>query len=386
MKVALVIYTFGGRGGAERMCAALAKGLRMRGHEIEVLAHDFTATDAVEVSRHVPISTSDTLPGQRHLTFAENVEKALATRSYDVVHSFARTTRQDILRLGGGCHVEYLRHTDEDRSWASRLFRRFNPKERAILALERRSMAPGAYRKVAAVSRRVADEAIRHYAVPERDVVVIHNGVDVNRFSPRVKSRGMGTRQALGIGDGDVMFLFVGMGFKRKGLAHAIEALARLPASPTSRLVVLGGGEVATHRRLARKLRLQERVFILGARDNPEDYYGAADAFVFPSLYDPFPNACLEALACGLPVVTTRVTGVAEIMTAGREGYLVESGTDVGAIADAMRALLDPKIRADMGAAARATAERHSIDRFIDENVKLYDQVVAAADPRPTQA
>lgn len=337
MRVALIIGAFGGsRGGAERVSECLARGLAARRHDVDVYASRFDSDAPV---RRVGVER----PGHRE--FAENVARALHGERYDVVHSFARTYSQDIYRLGGGCHVEYLRRTDPGglRGW----FRRVNPKERAILELERRAMES---RIVAAVSDRTAREARDHYGVPDDRLVVIRNGVDTERFHPRNVGLWRDRIRAE-FGLSGYVVLFAGSGARRKGLRAAVEAVRGVGT-----LLVLGESGV-------------EGAVCAGRRADAEAFYAAADALILPSLYDPSPNVVFEAMATGIPAIVTPVTGTAEIITSGVDGIVAESP------AKPVRELADPRRRREMGAAARATAEQFGADRFVEENLKLYSRL-----------
>lgn len=379
MRVALVTFNYSeSHGGVERYVATFARGLAARGHEVDVVCHRARVrTHAPQIAvRRVPVTTW--YSPLRYASFARNVAEFVRGERYDIVHSFGRTYSQDICRVGGGAHWEYLMRTDPSmRSALGRFFRRWNPRDRVILGLERRCFAPGVTREVVCVSNRCKEEIQRYFGVPDEALRVIHNGVDARRFTPAVRGTARArTRELFGIRDGEPVALFAGTGFERKGLRFAIEAAALLRNDARLRLVVLGRGDVGAYRRLAVRLKLRERVLFLGERENIADFYGAADMFLLPSLYDPFPNACLEAMACGLPIVTTRVTGVSEVAQDGVDAYLVDAGSDVVGLADALRRLLEPARREAMGRAARSTAERHTVEANLDQNLALYKEVL----------
>ena len=378
MKIALVIYQFSeSRGGVERFCAEFTRGLVRRGHEVHIIAHRSSTTPPSGAVLHeVPVRRWASW--LKHLSFAAAAEKVVRTQAFDVVQTFARTTRQDVVRVGGGSHRAYLRAVDGggDGAW-DRLRRWFSLHDRAILHLEAESLRPGNYRKIICVSEQCRRDILEDYRLPPNDVIVIRNGVNLDRFTPANRdSRSAGIRRDLGATEGDTVFLFAGSGFRRKGLRFAIEGLARLGPDARARLWVLGHGEFGRYRRLAARLKLKDRVFFLGRRDQVEPVYAAADAFVFPTLYDPFPNACLEALACGLPLILSRCAGVAELMTDGTEGFLLDDPRDADAVAAAMRKLLDPALRARMGAAARRTAETRSPEACLNEYLKVFEEVM----------
>ncbi len=362
MKVALVIEKFSPAGGAERQCAYLAHGLVKRGHEVHVYARQIAATPDLKPHRVPPegIFMSQ--------TFSHQVRKMLKEESFDIIHSFTRTDYQDILRLGGGTHREYLIRTDPAYNPLGRLWRKLRPKERLEITLETASFHPAASRKIVAVSHRVKEEATRHYGVPADKILVIHNGVDSNDFKPSEEARRL-IRNQLGLGDSEYMLLFVGSGFRRKGLEYAIKAVDRVPSA---KLVVAGEGRATPH----------PRVLMLGRRTDVAHLYAAADAFIFPTLYDPFPNAVLEAMASGIPAIVSRVAGVSEVID--HDSIVVEDPMNIDELAAAVKRLEDPAIRKPMGEAARRKAMSRPLEQVFDENLRLYEQVVAMKRPAST--
>lgn len=379
MRIALVAYTFAETlGGVERYVSNLARGLAVRGQDVHIVCHRSRHGRLLPgITVHqVPVTTW--YSPLRYASFAKHSASFLRQQSFDVIHAFGRTTHQDICRLGGGVHWEYLLHTDRSmRSPLGRFLRRWNPRDRVILDLERRSLSPGAYRKVVCVSNRCKEEVQRYYGLPDPAIAVIPNGVDLARFTPAGReSTRRRMRDLFAVADGDRVALFAGTGFERKGLRYAIEALALLPPEASYRLWVVGRGNVAPYRRGATRLKIHDRVRFLGERDNMADFYAAADLLLLPSLYDPFPNVCLEAMACSLPVVTSRVTGVAEIIEHGVDSFVVDNAQQVLDIAACLRKLADPGTRDAVGRAARAKAEQHSLDAHIDRTLALYREVV----------
>ncbi|MBI3855736.1 MAG: glycosyltransferase family 4 protein [Planctomycetes bacterium] len=355
MKVALVIEKFTPAGGAERQCAYLARGLLARGHEVHVFGRHIT--DLPGLQRHL-------VPGEgifRHQAFDIQSRKLLQAGTFDIIHSFTRTSYQDILRLGGGTHREYLDRTDPAYSALGRLWRKIRPKERLELDLERRSFLPQSSKKIVAVSHRVKEEVVRHYGVAAGKIAVIHNGVDANEFKPSDEARRL-IRNQIGLEESDYTLLFVGSGFRRKGLESAIAAVDRVPSA---RLVVAGEGQAPSH----------PRVLMLGRRTDVSHLYAAADAFIFPTLYDPFPNAVLEAMSSGIPVIVSRVAGVSEIIDG--DSIVVEEPRNIDELSAAVKKLEDPAVRKPMGEAARRKALAHPLDQVLDANLKIYDEVLA---------
>ena len=354
MKVALVIEKFSPAGGAERQCVNFARHLVARSHDVHVFAR-VIAQGKGYAAHPVPVEGIF-----RHQTFDQQSRKLLEKETFDIIHSYSRTSYQDILRLGGGTHREYLIKTDPAYSFFGRMWRKVRPKERLELTLEREGFAPHASRKIVAVSHRVKEEVIRHYGVPAEKIVVIHNGVDSNEFKPSAEARRL-IRNQIGLEDSEYTLLFVGSGFRRKGLESAIAAVDRVPSA---RLVVAGEGRARPH----------PRVLYLGRRTDVSHLYAAADAFIFPTLYDPFPNAVIEAMSSGLPVIVSRVAGVSEIIDG--DSIVVEDPLNVDEVTAAVKKLEDPAVRRPMGEAARRKAQAHPLERGYDEYLKLYDRIL----------
>jgi UDP-glucose:(heptosyl)LPS alpha-1,3-glucosyltransferase len=249
------------------------------------------------------------------------------------------------------------------------------PLHLVILALERRNFRPARCPYIIANSGLGRDGILRHYAFPPERVIVAHNGVDTARFSPAQRERWrLQRRRELGAASSQMLALFVGTGFHRKGLAPLFEALRRLPRG-TLRLAVVGNGASEDWRRRAADLGLADLVAFTGRVRDTETYYAAADLFVLPTLFDPFANATLEAMASGLPVITSRRNGAAEILTPGRDGVLVDDPADAGALAQAIADLRDPARREAMGARARETAMKYTWDGPLHKTLEVYGMV-----------
>jgi glycosyltransferase involved in cell wall biosynthesis len=212
--------------------------------------------------------------------------------------------------------------------------------------------------------------------VPAR---LIPNGVDTNRFTPATTEERRAIRASLGLCAEEPIALFVGRLERRKGLDLLLTAWAemiRRPALP--RLLLVGPGNVEGWMAQVRTLGLENRITFLGGREDVACLYRAADLFVFPSRSEGCPNAVLEAMASGLPVVATDVAGNREVVGGDRSiGWLVPTG-DPGALAEVVRMLAgSPDLRQEMSAAARVAAEeRFAIHRVGAQYVSLYEELV----------
>jgi UDP-glucose:(heptosyl)LPS alpha-1,3-glucosyltransferase len=364
MRILVVSRPFAFHGGVERATAALLQALVARGHEVHLLSPPGQGP-LPGVTRHT-LLLPPAPAAARVLVLALAARLAVRRRAWDAVQSHERTLGQDVYRAGEGCHRGYL------AAMAPRAHRRA-AYHRILLSLERRVFATTP--EIVAISRLGATEIARLYGVPSARLTVVYNGVDLARFHPDNRARlRAGARAEAGIGAGGWVALFAGSGFERKGLATAIEALAALE-DRTARLLVLGRGDTQPYRDLAGRLGVAARVDWLGARPDAERWYAASDVLVLPTRYEPFGNVHLEALASGLPVVTTTAAGGAEAVEPDC-GAVVAPG-DAPAVAAALERLraCDP---GRLSAAARAAAEPFTHERQVDGLERIYRRLPAS--------
>jgi UDP-glucose:(heptosyl)LPS alpha-1,3-glucosyltransferase len=319
MKLALIRLKYTGYGGAERYVNRLASALIEKGHEVHLLAREWDAPDNTGLIFHrIRSAGGPTLI--RQPAFARAVAREVDKGGFDLVHSFDRTYSQDVYRAGDGCHKEFLLRRGRVQSPVHGFIDRINPRHRMFLDLERRLFSDPRLKKVLANSKQGKSEIVRHYGLPENMIEVVYNGLDKTRFHPGLAAAHRASlRNEIGLGPDEPVILFMGSGFLRKGLRETIRALA----SARGRLLVVGKDNAAPYQALAERMGVAGRVQFLGPRNDAERFHGAADIFVLPGWYEPFSNACLEAMAAGLPVVAAEETGAAEVIEAGLNGFTV---------------------------------------------------------------
>jgi UDP-glucose:(heptosyl)LPS alpha-1,3-glucosyltransferase len=239
-------------------------------------------------------------------------------------------------------------------------------KHREILALEKKLFTPEATRLVIANSNFVRDEIIGYFNYPAEQIHVVYNGLPLEkfRFDPATRAK---ARNELGIADGQFVALLTGSDWERKGLRFAIEGVERATKSKPL-LLVAGRGN-------PRRMKQSERVKFLGPINNIERVLAAADVFVLPTIYDPFSNACLEALAMGLPVITTNANGFSEIIEPGVEGEVIASPHDTEAISAALEKWSDPARRDTIRPRLLALASKFDIATNLDATLALLRQI-----------
>lgn len=356
MRLGLMRLKYDQAGGAERTLALLAQGLLERGHELCVVTASWQGSppEGMQV-KEVP--TKHRRGYQRVREFAKAGIPAMQDWRPHSFLSLERTPGAPLIRAGDGCHVAWLEHRAPYEGFFKNLSFKFNPQHKAFLDLERRAYTSPALHKVIANSRLVAGELQRFYGLGPERVEVIYNGVDRDRLTaarePGAKEE---ARADLGLEQKRPMLLFLGSGFERKGLTFAIKALPHLP---DALLLVAGKDRSARYEALARRLGLEARVLFLGQRGDAGRLLAASDAMILPTIYDPCANACLEALAAGRPVVTTRSNGASELVQPGVSGAVVSDPADDVALSAACgQALAMPSSFADQVPGLGAWVER----------------------------
>ena len=223
-------------------------------------------------------------------------------------------------------------------------------------------------------SRLVRRQLLERYPLDPQRVRVIYNGVDLVRFQPpRDATQRLALRRSAGVEEDDrPVWLLLGSGFRRKGLATALRALAA-SAGRTALLWVAGRDDPRPWQALAARLGVGERVCFLGVTETPERLLGAADALLLPTRYDAFANACLEAAAAGLPVITSSQNGAAEILDGA--ACVVERPDDYRGFAAALNRVARSGVRAQMGRCARRRAEQYGWERHVEQLLELYPEV-----------
>ncbi|MBL8511236.1 MAG: glycosyltransferase family 4 protein [Betaproteobacteria bacterium] len=370
MKLALIRAKYNPFGGAERFLndavAALSGG--------DVQCTLFTRawhSEPSSVLAHRIVNPSYLTSAGRDRGFAAAVKRAMATEIFDLVQSYERLDGVDIYHAVDGVHAEWLRRRQAIQSRWQRAGVAMNPHHRFVLQIERAMYTSPQLKAVICISEMVRQDVLRHFPVDPAKLHVIYSGVDSARFSPvSDPTEKAATRASLGIPREAPMALFVGSGFERKGLAAFLAALAACPG--VTGVVVGKDKHSARYQAQATRLGLQGRVMFTGGVTDTRPYYRAADVFVLPTIYEPFGLVCLEAMACGLPVVTSTAAGAAEVITPGVNGFVTEA-TDVAAISHAINTVLQAPAMRD---AARAAALAFTHEAMAARYVALYRQLL----------
>jgi UDP-glucose:(heptosyl)LPS alpha-1,3-glucosyltransferase len=382
MNIGLVKRSFRLQGGGERQIGYLIDGLLAQGHAVHLFSEQPPPTEPPEGLTYHTLPVIPAPRAFRALGFALVVHSALRRADLAVIQSFDRTRGQQVYRAGEGVHREWLQRKRRSLPALARGWSHLSLFDRVLLALERQ-----VFRETPMIvtnAQRGQHEIAHHYGVPPTRMLTIYNGVDTDRFNAGVRARFRETqRAAWGFAAADLVLLCVGSGFHRKGLDRTIEALGELHRRGVMhvRLVVVGKGGSAPYRRLARRAAVAGTVRFEGHRADVERCYAGADLFVLPTRYDPFANTCLEAMACGLPVLTTAANGVAELLRDGVDGSVLGDAPNPEILADALQRLLPWEQRMAMGEAAQQTASEYPLSRTLVQTLQLYESVVNQVAP-----
>jgi UDP-glucose:(heptosyl)LPS alpha-1,3-glucosyltransferase len=358
MKIALLRQRVTALGGAETTLNYLVRGLAAAGHEVTVYGIEPAAAAQAALGPglayvRVPVWGGKTL---RLLTFALNSRRLLKDAGPQVGFSLERVLSPQVYRAGDGCHREFLSRRAPYLTPLARATQYLTPFHRVMLLVEQRLFTSPGLSRVIANSRQVRDEIIRLYGVDPDRLRVVYNGLDRQRFHPLDPGAAAALRQRLGAPEPGPVILFAGSGFERKGLTYLLQAFGSLK-DKESHLWVVGKGHSAPYVRAAVRLGVADRVRFWGPVTETAPFYQAATVLALPTLYDPCSNVVLEALACGLPAVTTAANGAAEFITPGKNGAVIMHPDDLAGLTAALTTFLtqgrDPQVRQ---AAAQAVA------------------------------
>jgi glycosyltransferase involved in cell wall biosynthesis len=374
--VTIVAHDVGSVGGMERQISRLVSGLLDAGHAVTIVARscELPPRENFEFVRvrapHKPFAVY-------YPWFMLAAAAALRRARRGVLHATGAIvlSRADLSTVHFCHHAYQAVEGQADRRQPTAMHRLNGSIARLMSRFaERLCYRPRWCRQLVAVSGGVASEVERFLPAARGSVSVIPNGVDRDRFRPDASVR-RELRAELGIGDDELVALFVGGDWERKGLRLAIEALT---CAPEWRLLVVGEGDRELHQRIAEDAGVAERVTFAGKRTDTERFYGGADAFVLATAYEAFPLVALEAAASGLAMVCTRVNGVEDLIEHETSGLLVDR--DSPSIGAALGRLSeDPAVRARLGAAARRATEDYDWQRVVERYSDLYSQQARAA-------
>jgi UDP-glucose:(heptosyl)LPS alpha-1,3-glucosyltransferase len=350
-------------GGAEAYLKRLAGGVIEAGHDVQLVAtNDWPAAGW-------PFGSITRLSAKSPIGFASELERLRTELRCDVLFSLERVWSCDVYRAGDGVHRAWLDRRKKFELPLKRFVRSLSSKHQDLLRLEQSLFSDDSTRHVIAGSQMIKDEIINFYHYPADKIDIVRNGVPLEKFwfDPELREK---SREELNLKPDQTVLLFAGSGWERKGLLFAIEAAA-LCGDRKLRLLVAGHGNAALYKTKRLRFWHDEPVQFLGEVVDMLRVYAAADIFILPTIYDPFSNACLEALACGLPVITTCSNGFSEIIENGVHGSIVDHAGDLPGLREAILLWSDSSRRAVARSTNTELAAQFGISKNTSETLAI---------------
>lgn len=334
-KIAILKNNLVSQGGLEKYTFRLASYFQKKGLDVTLI----TTSDLKDLPFRVArLDNSSYFPSRRIKKFNQATCSYIKNNSFDLIFGMDRTTQQTHYRAGNGVHAHYLQQRKQLEPFLKRFSFSFNPLHRTLLNIEKQAYESKGLKVLFTNSHMVRKEVSKYYLVPPQKIQVVHNGVQWHEYAqafncwPQKQSF---FKEKLGLSPTSYQFLFVGNGFERKGLVFIMQAMAKMK-DMDFQLCVLGKDKYF-HQfiKLRDKLGLKEKVIFFGPRSDVVHFYQIADACLVPSLYDPFANVTVEALAMGVFVISSIYNGGHEILNP-QNGLIIENLFDIESIRQVM--------------------------------------------------
>jgi UDP-glucose:(heptosyl)LPS alpha-1,3-glucosyltransferase len=379
MKIALGIREFlPEKGGAERYCYDLMDFFADKGLEVHIYSSAFPESD-----RGLHFRKVHTIPRPKSLhvlSFAINCRRMMREERFDVIMGVGDTLYADVFQPHGGVHWKWFwRGISGYRKpipWVFKFLGRvLSPKQWLKGLIENAPYAKA--KKVIAISHIVKKDISDYYGVPEGRLVVVYNGVDTEHFHPRNRNIFRDKiRSYYNVRPENTLLLFVSHNFRLRGLRYLIQALPLAQEKNGNiKLLVVGRDKAGPYRRLAKRLGCADDVFFIGGIKDVERYYASADMLVHPTFYDPCSLVVLEALASGLPVITTPYAGMSEIITEEEGGFVLEDPRNIQLLAEKILFFSRSATFKKTSRAARSLAQRYSQRRCHQEMLNIFQKI-----------
>jgi len=388
LKIAFIAPGVNHQAGPPKVTAALIERL-CEDHQVSVFSHTIEGIDLSKIKHHrVPAVMHPKFLAYISFLVSSTIILAVLSlfrkRDFDIIHGYVCAFSTDVITFHfcerEGLHLEAANIIEMPHKSASqklkaldhRIYRRLDAFVEGLIFGRNGSEVR------IVVSRSMKREFVHHYSDAAESIIVIPNGVDLKMFNPanRPLYRDR-TRQKHGISRSDLVLMFAGGDWERKGVPYIIEALSLLPR-PDVKLFISGSGDEKFYGQLAELKQVRERITFVSHSSDLWEYYAASDVFVFPTIYEPFGLVIVEAMASGLPVITSRSAGAADFITDGVDGLLLSDPGDTNDLAAKIELLLsNAELRKTMGERARETAEKLSWDRVAQKTLAVYNMVLS---------
>jgi UDP-glucose:(heptosyl)LPS alpha-1,3-glucosyltransferase len=380
MKIALAIENFSRHaGGAEAYAVGLAGTLVHVGFDVHLYGHSWDCEPKEAVFHHIRRLPGWVPPSIRLLDFAFQQRRMTAAENFDVILGFGNTIAMNVYQSHGGVHfMSNMRKLQAVSNPLLRFLKKLvlfaTPKYHVRAWIESAPFRMKQRPVIIAISEMVRQDMASHFGIDSGAIKLVYNGIDCSRFAAREPGKGERLRRELGF-DKETLFLFMAYDFRKKGVRYLVEAADKLrqkAGAGTFGVVIVGAPPSLQLRNKVRQLNLSETVIFQGATTEPEAFYRACDVFILPTFYDACSLVVFEAMAAGLPAITSRFNGAAGIITEGTDGAVLKDPRDTDEMSNAMSRFLNHEFLQAASAAAKLTASHYTIERNHSQMIDVF--------------
>jgi UDP-glucose:(heptosyl)LPS alpha-1,3-glucosyltransferase len=383
MKIAMAMENFSRYGGgAESYAVGLAQTLLLDGWEVHLYGHSWDGQPSEAIFHPIPKLPRWVPPSMRILSFALRHRKMIAQEKFDIVLGFGNTLIMNVYQSHGGVHfISNIRKLKAVRNsfarWLKFAALLATPKYHARAWIESAPFRLNKRPVIVAISEMVRNDMADYFRMDKDEIRLVYNGIDPSRFGSTVSGRGRELRKNLGF-ENEILFLFMSYDFRKKGLRYLVEAAGRLrDRVGTGRfgVVAVGVQPSPSLQRLVNKRQLNKIVVFPGATREPEAFYNACDVFVLPTFYDACSLVVFEAMAAGLPAITTENNGASGIIHGGVDGMVLHDARNINEMAEAMERFLQPDLLKSASEAAKRTASNYTAEANHRQMLNILNEV-----------
>ena len=384
-KIAFAIEKFSRyAGGAESYAVSLAAFLVENGWEVHLFGETWDGEPEAAVFHKIAIPKY--LPAWlKMIWFALNHKKAVKNRDFDVVLGFGNTLYMNVYQSHGGVHwLSTKRKTYSEKSKIKRVIKRLiivlSLKQWVRAWIESAPFRLDPRPRIVAISQMIKNDMESFFRAKGVEIEVVYNGVDTSRYNQNLRHDLRGPlRRQLGIIEDEVVFLFISYDLKKKGIEPLVGAVSQLKKMGNTefKVMVIGGLPYKALSRQIKALNIEDKILFTGPVRSTEEYYANSDVFVLPTYYDACSLVVIEAMASGLPSITTTANGAAGIITDGKDGYVISHPPASPDLANKMQLLLDDEKRRQMSREALRTGRSYSEEKNHNQMIEILDEAAA---------
>ena len=371
-------------GGAESYAVSLATFLIENGWAVHLFGESWDGEPEAAVFHKITIQ--DYLPAWlKMVLFALKHKRAVKNMDFDVVMGFGNTLYMNIYQSHGGVHwISTKRKVYSEKSKIKRVIKRLI----IILSLKqwvRAWIESAPFRldprpRIVAISKMIKKDMASFFRVKSTEIKVVYNGVDTSRYNQSLRHELRGPlRRQLGIREDEVIFLFISYDLKKKGIEPLVAAASQLKhmGNANFKVMVVGGLPYRSLSKQIKALDIEDKILFTGPVRSTQEYYANSDVFVLPTYYDACSLVVIEAMASGLPSITTTANGAAGIITDGKDGYVISHPPGVLDLVEKMQLLSDDEKRQEMSREALRTGRSYSEEKNHQEMMAILDEAAA---------